>query len=138
MKNQIRVYVSHSIRGKKGKDATHEDIRHSVDLAIVFGQALRRKFPGVYFYVPADHELPPVGNLLDKKYISIDQILEIDCDIVKKSHFVVAYSPAGYLSTGMKKEIECAGINSIPVIEVARLDDAGIATINHQLHNFIR
>ena len=137
MKNQIRVYVSHSIRGKKGKDATDEDMRRNNNLAIIFGQALRRKFPGVNFYVPGDHD-EFVIIAFWKKYVTEEQILDVDCEIVKRSHFVIAYSPDGYLSRGMKIEIEYANVNSIPVIEVARLDDVGISAINRQIHDFMR
>lgn len=137
MKKRIRVYVSHSIRGKKGKDATDEDMRRNNNLAIIFGQALRRKFPGVHFYVPGDHD-EFVIIAYGKKYITEKQILDVDCAIVEQCHFVLAYSPDGYLSKGMKIEIEYAGVNSVPVIEIARLDDAGIAAINRQLLDFMR
>lgn len=137
MKNQIKVYVSHSIRGKKGENATKEDMRRNNDLAIMFGQALRRKFPGVDFYVPGDHDefvlIAYSWGLLTEK-----QILDVDCEIVHGCHFVIAYSPDGYLSKGMKIEIEYANMNGIPVIEVAHLGEAGTAAINQQLRNFMR
>ena len=49
MCKQLKVYVSHSIRGKKGINATDEDMRHNNDLAIIFDKALRRKFTGINF-----------------------------------------------------------------------------------------
>ena len=138
MKNQIRVYVSHSIRGKKGKDATEEDQRHNVNLAVIFGQTLRRKFPRIDFYVPGDHEFPPVGMLLQKKYITVRQILDVDCGIVQQCAFVIAWSPDGYLSSGMKKEIEYAGENGIPVIMILKLDRTGMNLINRQIQELKR
>lgn len=138
MKKQIKVYVSHSIRGKKGKNATDEDMRHNVSLAIIFGQALRRKFPGIDFYVPGDHEYPPVGNLLRKKYITVGQILDVDCEIVERCNFVIAYSPDSHLSSGMKREIEHAGENGIPVIVIFKLDRTGVNLINRQIQELMR
>lgn len=133
MKKQLKVYVSHSIRGAKGDDATDEDMQRNVNLSILFGQSLRRKFPGVDFYVPGDHEFPPVGNLLRKKYITTKQILDVDCEIVQGCAFVIAYSPDGHLSKGMRVEIEYAGENGIPVIIISKLDKKGQNLINRQI-----
>lgn len=137
MKKQLKVYVSHSIRGKKGKDATQEDMRHNNALAIVFGQALRRKFPGVDFYVPGDHD-EFVLIAYSRKFISEKQILDVDCEIVQGCNFVVAYSPDGYLSKGMKIEIEYAGEHGIPVIVIFKLDRTGVQLINRQLQKPMR
>jgi hypothetical protein len=137
MKNQIKVYVSHSIRGKKGKDATREDMQHNNRLAIIFGQALRRKFPGIDFYVPGDHD-EFVLIAYKKGYLSEDQILDVDCEIVRGCHFVLAYSPDGYLSGGMKVEIEYAGDHGIPVTVISKLDNAGQNLINQQIQLFMR
>ncbi len=137
MKKHVRVYMSHSIRGKKGKDATSEDMQHNNALAIVFGQALRRKFPGVDFYVPGDHdEFVLIAYL--QKVLTEKQILDIDCEIVRRCCFVVAYSPDGYLSKGMKIEIEYACMYGIPVIIVSRLDKTGVDSINRQLQALMR
>ena len=133
----IKVYVSHSIRGKKGANATDEDMRRNNDLAIMFGKALRRKIPGINFYVPGDHD-EFVVIAYRKKYLSEKQILDVDCIIVHQCNFVIVYSPDGYLSRGMKVEIEYAGENGIPVIVVGMLDESGIASINRQLQNLMR
>lgn len=119
-------------------DATEEDMRRNVNLAIMFGQSLRRKFPGIYFYVPGDHEFPPVANLLRRKYITTKQILAVDCEIVQGCSFVIAYSPDGYLSSGMNVEIEDAGENGIPVIMVSGLNKSGVIAINRQIKSFMR
>ena len=137
MKKQVKVYVTHSIRGKKGNKATKEDMRHNNALAIVFGQALRRKFPGVDFYVPGDHDEFVLIAFL-KKYLNEKQILDVDCEIVGECNFVVAYSPDSYLSRGMKIEIEYAGEHGIPVIVIFRLDTTGVQLINRQLQELMR
>ena len=137
MKNQIRVYVSHSIRGKKGIDATVEDMEHNNDLAIDFGGALRDEFPTIDFYVPGDHDEFVLISYL-QKYLTEEQILAVDCVIVRRCYFVIAYSPDGFLSKGMRIEIEDAGKAGIPVIIVAQLDEQGIEAINRQLDSFMR
>ena len=137
MKKQIKVYVAHSIRGKKGNDATDEDMKHNNALAIVFGQALRRKFPGVDFYIPGDHD-EFILIAYRKEYLDEKQILDVDCEIVQGCNFVLAYSPDGYLSKGMKIEIEYAGENGIPVIIVSKLDERGQNSINRQFQDLMR
>lgn len=135
MNNIIRVYVSHSIRGKKGNDATETDMKANNKLAIDFGLALRHEFPRVNFYVPGEHD-EFVLIAYYKKYLSEYQILDVDCDIVQRCHFVLAFSPDGYLSRGMKVEIEYAGTNGIPVIVIPDLRDASKAILNRQILNF--
>ena len=132
MKNQIKVYVSHSIRGRKGINATNEDMRHNNALAILFGQSLRRKFPGVNFYVPGDHD-EFVLISYRKKYLDEKQILDVDCEIVQSCNFMIAFTPDGYLSRGMKIEIEYAGEHGIPVLIIHKLDKVGQNLINRQL-----
>ena len=137
MKKQVRVYVSHSIRGKKGINATNEDMRRNNDKAIVFGKALRRKFPGVNFYVPGDCD-EFVMIAYRKKYLNEKQILDVDCEIVQQCNFMIAYSPDGYLSRGMRVEIEYAGENGISVVVVAKLDKSGLGSIYRQLLTLMR
>ena len=132
MKKQVKVYVGHSIRGKKGINATNKDMRRNNDKAIVFGKALRRRFPGVDFYVPGDHD-EFIIIAYRKKYLTEKQILDVDCMIVQQCNFMIVYSPDGYLSRGMKVEIEYAGENGIPVVVVAKLDKSGLGSIYRQL-----
>lgn len=137
MSNQIKVYVSHSIRGKKGVNATDEDMQKNNQLAIAFGGQLRGCWPGVKFYVPGDHD-EFVIVAYSNKMLTEKQILDVDCEIVKGCNFIIAFTPDGYLSRGMRVEIEYACSNGIPVIEVARLDETGIANINRQLQDLMR
>lgn len=133
----IKVYVSHSIRGKKGLNATNEDMRRNNELAIIFGKALRRKIPGVEFYIPGDHD-EFVIIAYRAGYLSEKQILDVDCKIVRGCNFMIAYTPDDYLSRGMKVEIEYANENGIPVIIVGKLDTVGLTSINRQLQTSMR
>ncbi len=137
MSKHVKVYMSHSIRGKKGLKATDADMRHNNDLAIIFGRSLRRRWPGVEFYVPGDHD-EFVIIAYRAKYITEKQILVVDCEIVQGCNFMIAFSPDNYLSRGMKVEIEYANENGIPVIIVGKLNESGIASINRQLQELMR
>lgn len=135
--SQISIYVSHSIRGKKGKDATEEDMKQNNQKAIVFGKQLRRLFPKLCVYVPGDHdEFVLIAYLWG--YLTEKQILQIDCDIVQKRNFVIAYTPDGYLSKGMKIEIEYAGMNGIPVIVIPGLETSNQDIISRQIKEALR
>lgn len=115
MSSKIRAYVSHSIRGKYGNKATVEQMEANNQKAIDFGKQLIKEFPNVEFYIPADHDEFVLiayqrGDLTER------QILDIDCEIVSRCNFLVAFSPDDYISKGMQKEIDAAVANNIPVI----------------------
>lgn len=137
MKNQIKVYVSHSIRGKKGIKATKEDMRHNNTLAIVFGQALRRKFSKTEFYVPGDHDEFVLLAYL-KKYINVKQMLEIDCDIVSSCNLLLNYSPDGYISRGMTVENDYAALHGIPIITLKSTSKRELRKLDRFLESVLK
>jgi hypothetical protein len=131
----IRVYVSHSIRGKKGKNATMEDMEVNNKKAIEFGKKLRSRILEVDFYVPGDHdEFVTLAFLA--KYITEEQILKVDCEIVQRCCFLVAYAPDQYISKGMGIEIDFAYRNGIPVVYI--WDENDLRPIEMQLQRFMR
>jgi hypothetical protein len=71
--------------------------------AIIFGRALRAFFPDTEWYVPADHD-EFVCLAYQKKFLSESQILEVDCDMIRKRDGVLFYMPDDYLSGGMQIE----------------------------------
>lgn len=115
MKNKIKIYVSHSIRGLKGADATDEDMRINNRRATAFGKILRSMFPKIDFYVPADgDEFVLIAHR--KKYLTEKQILDVDCGIVDTCNAVLAYIPDQYISNGMLVEIYHAHSTNKPVL----------------------
>lgn len=115
MANKIRAYISHTIRGKQGVAATNDERREASERAIAFGNALRKKFPNVDFYIPGEHhEIDTIAYR--KKYMTEEQILDIDCVIISRCNFLVVYSPDDYISKGMQIEVDHCVFNSIPVI----------------------
>ena len=113
--SKIRTYVTHSIRGKFGKDATLEQMEANNQKAIDFGVVLREEFPTIDFYIPGDHD-EFVTIAYTKGYLNEKTILEVDCNIVSKCNFLTVFSPDDYISRGMQIEIDHAVKSHIPVI----------------------
>lgn len=104
MINKTKIYVSHSIRGKFGKDATHEQMVANCKKAIRFGHWLKQSFPDVEWYIPADHD-EFVTIAYEQKWLTEKQILDVDCIIVRDTcSGILFYMPDDYLSGGMRRE----------------------------------
>ena len=52
----MRAYLSHSIRGPKGKDATNTEMQENCNRAILVGKFIRIQIPSLDLYIPAEHE----------------------------------------------------------------------------------
>ena len=115
MSNEIRAYISHTIRGKYGVKATDKQRKENSEKCILFGNALRKEFPMIDFYIPGEHhEIDTIAYR--KEYMTEEQILDIDCTIISKCNFIVIFSPDDYISKGMQIEIDHTVKNSIPII----------------------
>jgi len=105
--DKTRAYMCHSIRGRKGMDATEDEMNANNDKAIEAGERLRWEHPELDVYVPGDHdEFVMIGY--KNGTLSEKQILDIDCGIVKRCDAIVMYTEDGYLSRGMATEIKYA------------------------------
>jgi len=120
----MRVYCSHSIRGKYGKDATHVQMQANCDTIIGLVKQLRVIFPTIEFYIPAESE-PFVQRASDKHYLTEHQILEIDCMIVDNCDAVIIYVPEGdKLQGGREIEFDYAFDHNIPVYVFSTIAEA--------------
>lgn len=115
---KVTAYLSHPIRGKKGGDATIEDIKLNCKKAIEFANRLRKDIPELDLYVPAEHELPPVGYILRKGYMTVDQILDVDCEVLEERDLLIVYGSVGGRSSGMLKEINHAYDAAKPIATI--------------------
>ncbi len=131
----MKIYVSHQIQGPDGEQATEQSMQENCQKAIQWAELLRMNLghnaihgkgifvggpDGLYLthrdtlYVPAEHE-----EFVHRAYVNgmltIDQILEIDCDIVKSCDALIAL---GQISNGMRKEIDCAHANGLKIVFV--------------------
>jgi len=113
--NVIKVYISHSIRGKMGNNATKEFMDANNKKAISFGETLGEEFSNINFHVPGAYE-EFVGPAYRKGHLTEKQILDVDCDIISRSNFIVVFAPDDYISSGMKVEIDYATLHNIPII----------------------
>ena len=110
----MRCYFSHPIQGKKGKDATREDMDANNQRAISAANQFRSAFLEIDVYVPAEHDEFVIEAYIQGS-LTVEQILEADKAIVRKCDFLVAYMPEDYLSGGMIKEVIEAVDNRIQV-----------------------
>ena len=110
----MRIYVSHSIRGIKGKNATDEDMEVNNARAVSFGKALRKYFEGLNIYVPGDGD-EFVLLAYRSMYLSEDEILSVDCKIIDTCDAVLAFIHDQHISGGMLTEILHAQKTGKPV-----------------------
>jgi len=124
MSNKLRVYISHSIRGAKGADATHEDMAANNRKAIAFVTDLKARFQDeVEFYCPGEHdEFVLVGYELG--ILSETQILAVDCKIIESRDMILAWAPDQHISNGMMIEVIDASMNGKQVVVVKDKLDA--------------
>lgn len=139
--SKIKAYVSHSIRGKFGVDATDEQMKANNDKAIKFGNYLRVQFPHITWYVPGDHD-EFVLIAYRKKYMSEEEILDVDCTIIDSCNFMVMFSPDAYISRGMQVEIDHCMKHRVPIVTALDSGDAHVKklvySINCQLTSMMR
>lgn len=104
-RNIIKAYISHSIQGKWGVNATAEQMRSNNEKAKKFGRFLAEAFPSIEWYVPGEHdEFVMIAH--KKGYITRKQILDVDCGIINGCNFMVVFSPDDYISRGMQVEVD--------------------------------
>ena len=115
MSNEIRAYISHTIRGKYGVKATDKQRKENSEKCILFGNALRKEFPMIDFYIPGEHhEIDTIAYR--KGYMTEEQILDIDCEIISRCNFMIVFAPDDFIGEGMQIEIDHCIFNKIPVI----------------------
>ena len=119
---KVSAYFSHSIRGKAGANATEEDMMKNCAKAMEVAAWIRESVPEIDLYVPAEHE-DFVSIAYKDKYLTEDQILEIDCKILKKRDFHIVHEVDGWLGGGIEKEINAAKKYRKPSFYVSELDE---------------
>ncbi len=120
----MKYYLSHSIRGKAGPDASHDIQAKNCAAAIRIANGLRMFFPKLELYVPAENETF-VQIAYDVGYLTEDQILNIDCYIIDNLDGVLVYVPDGdELQGGRKIEYDYAMAAGYPVYIFHTLKEA--------------
>jgi len=130
--SQVKVYISHSIRGMAGKDATHETMVANNNKAIIFALALKAEFPNVGFYCPGEHD-EFVINAYEMGYLTETQILDVDCKIIESKNLLLNYIPDQYISNGMLRENLFAQQQGMPTLMATCVPEA-LEVLHRQFH----
>ena len=111
----MRYYLSHAIRGKAGPGASYDVQAKNCAEAIKVANYLRKLFPKLELYVPAEHELF-IQIAYDSGRLSEKEILDVDCKIIDRQDGVLFYVPEGdELQGGRKIEYDHAVAINKPV-----------------------
>lgn len=122
MLQDSRAYVSHSIRGKLGVNATPESMAENNRLAHEAAVLMRCILPEVHLYVPGEHD-EVISLLYQDERLKEGDILWADCEIIKNCAFLIAWSPDTFISTGMQIEIDFAHEQNIPIFTIESVED---------------
>ena len=128
-KPRIKAYLSHPIRGSKGKDATDEEMKANLDDAIKICEQLRAGFPELDIYCPAEKD-EALAYLLKNNYVTVEQLLEADCSIIDRMDLVLYYTADVGLFGGMLVEHSHACSKNIPGRYFSKINDSIIAQID--------
>lgn len=135
--NKVTAYFSHSIRGIAGKDATDDIVEKNCAIAKEVAAWIREKVPKLNLYVPAEHE-DFVGICWRQKYLTENQILEVDCKILEKLDFHIVYEVDGWLGGGIGIEIEHAQKVGKFIFYVQSLDEVTAAALRVIVKDLLR
>ena len=105
---KIRAYLAHPILGISGNKATLEEITFNIQRAIVAKKILEIVIPELEVYCPGEVDEFPQVALWDKKYLTLKQLLDIDCAILGKRDLLLIYNWQHKISDGMMIEKEYA------------------------------
>jgi len=132
----LKVYISHSIRGKHGNDATHAQMKANNIRAKTFGTWLRTNFPDVSWYIPGELD----GFLLERGVEPIkviEGLIALDFAIIDVSDGMLIYAPDECLSSGMLREKDHAETTDKPIDQPRMLEYAHGDTLRLNIQKFI-
>lgn len=130
LKRKITAYLSHPIRGIYGDKCPAEQIEFNCAKAITWAKALRIEFGcNLKLHVPAEHD-EHILIAMEKGYLTVDQILDIDCVIVNKRDVLLVAMWEGQPSGGMAREIDTAFIHHIPTRVFTGIDEIELKALS--------
>lgn len=121
----MRVYLSHAMRGQAGTGATVDAQAKNCAAAIEIAWKLRHTYGRkLDLYVPAETE-PFVQDAYDHGFLTVKQILDVDCRVLKRCDAMVVWVPEGdSLQGGRLIEYDYALLHNIPVIVFKTVEQA--------------
>ncbi len=106
MEPKNRAYVSHSIRGELGVNATPESMAENNRIAHEAVLLMRLIIPEVDFYVPGEHD-EIIGILHQGGRLTEEDILWADWELIGRTcKILITFAPDGFISTGMNIELK--------------------------------
>jgi hypothetical protein len=126
LNRKVRAYLSHPIRGTLSVISEEERevlMAYNNEKAIWWGQEIRKVIgPNLDLYIPAEHE-DFVMPALYKGFLTVNQVLEIDCEIVSQQDLLILANWELKLSEGMRQEFLTARELDIRVFEMKYFND---------------
>lgn len=110
----MRAYLSHTIRGQKGNDATDEDMSINCNAALEVGTRIRKLIPQLGLHIPAEHE-EFVSRAYRNGYMNEKEILDVDCQIINDCDLIFILVKDGWIGGGIGVEIKYAQKQNIPI-----------------------
>ncbi len=128
----MKLYFSHKISGG-GKTTSFTKQQKNCDEAILVANMVRIALPPVEVYVPGEQTEEFVRIAYAKKYLTIKQILDVDCTIIDGCDGVIVYNPGdGALQGGRLIEYNHAVVTQKPVWMFSNVE-----TVINQLAEYI-
>ena len=101
MQKAIKVYMSHAIRGAYGAEAPEIIQEMYCNTAKMIAEQIRAVCEAMgmppadlQLYIPAEHE-EFKRIVIDSNLLTIDEVIEVDCTILKSYDICVVYVPDG-------------------------------------------
>ena len=133
---KITAYFSHTIRGKKGISATSEDMNTNCAKARKVADWIRENVPDLELYVPAEHEdFVQIAYL--QKYLTEKQILDVDCEILRRQDFLIVLEEDGWRGGGIAVEIDAAIAADLCVFTVNDMNDTTILRLKQLIKEIL-
>lgn len=130
-----KAYMSHSIRGRLGVDATPKSMKKNNQKAHENAVLMRCVLPEISIYVPGENDLL-ISILYQDGRLKEEDILWGDCQIIKDCDILLAWSPDDFISTGMRIEMNFAEEQNIPVFVIRTVED--LQTIKPKILEYLR
>lgn len=88
----MKIYLSHRIAGGDN-NVSYTEQEKNCKIARDIAKQIRDALPTIELYVPGDQTEQFVRIALDRGYLTIQQILDVDCKIIDTCDGVLVYCP---------------------------------------------
>jgi len=128
----VKIYLSHRISGGD-KNTPYTEQEKNCKAAKDIAKQITDALPSVEVYVPGNQTEEFVRIAYARKYLTIQQILDVDCGIIDTKDVVIVYCPPDDpMQGGRLVEYNHALATSKPVV-IFQIVDEVISWLTHQL-----